>query len=147
MNKKYFSLAIIFILCVFPIKSLASWAYPFVVWDGYVYVLTDEVVDEVEKEIGHVTKYSDMEGTYSGNFSNVYQKGTKYYSIVGVSTDEAIAVKNDGSYIKANRDVEYAGNKNDILEVESSSTTLIGLVLFILFITILGIYLISKRRK
>ena len=52
-----------------------------------------------------------MEGTYSGNFSNTYPKGTKYYSIVGESTDEAIAVKNNGNYIKATRDGEYAGIK------------------------------------
>ena len=25
--------------------------------------------------------YVDTEGTYSGNFSNVYEKGTKYYAI------------------------------------------------------------------
>jgi hypothetical protein len=99
----------------FPSKSQADWTNSFVVWDGYVYVLTDEVVDEVYKEIGHVTKYSDIEGTYSGNFSNTYPKGTKYYSIVGVSTDEAFAVKNNGSYIKVTRDGEYAGDKNDLL--------------------------------
>lgn len=132
---------------MFPFKSLADWSNSFVVWDGYMYVLTDEMVDNVDKEIGLVTKYSEREGTYSGNFSNDYPKGTKYYSIVGVSTDEAIAVKNDGSYIIATRDGDYAGDKNDLLEVGSSSTTFIILLLIIILMTtILGIY-ISKRRK
>ncbi|MFT9598303.1 hypothetical protein [Mesobacillus sp.] len=45
---------------------------------------------------------------YSGNFSNAYKKGTKYYSIEGLSTDEAIAIEeSDGQYIKAYREGEY----------------------------------------
>lgn len=71
---------------------MASWAYPFVVWDKNVYVVSDEVVIEIDKQIGRVTKYSDKEGNYGGNFSNVYKKGTKYFSIKGISTDIAIAV-------------------------------------------------------
>lgn len=50
MSKKYlFSSAIILTLVMsifFPSKSQADWTNSFVVWDGYVYVLTDEVVDE-----------------------------------------------------------------------------------------------------
>lgn len=84
MRKKYGFLAILFILviCVllFPYKSLAtSWAYLFVVWDGYIYVVHDEYVTEVDHVIGNVTTFSDME-QYSGNFSNAYKIGTKYYS-------------------------------------------------------------------
>jgi len=93
---------------VLPGKSLAtSWAYSFVVWDGYIYVVSDEVIAEVGSEIGHVTKYSDME-SYPGNFSNSFAKGTKYYSIKGISKNEAIAVeKSKGQYIKAYREAEY----------------------------------------
>lgn len=70
-------------------------------------MISDEYVTEVDSEIGQVTKYSDME-QYSGNFSNAYKKGTKYYSIEGISTDEAIAIKeSDGQYIKAYREGEY----------------------------------------
>ena len=95
-----------------PNKSNASWAYPFVVWDGFVYVISDEFVEEVDNKIGRVTKYSDREGTYSGNFSNIYKKGTAYYSIKGISTDEAIAVEDgEGKYKLATRDGEYAGGK------------------------------------
>lgn len=88
-------------------KSSADWAFGFVVWDGYIYQLSDDYIDEVSEEIGEVTKYSDMEGTYSGNFSNEYQKGTKYYAITGISTEEAIAIKEDGKYRKAIRDGKY----------------------------------------
>jgi hypothetical protein len=93
---------------IFPGKSLAtSWAYSFVVWDGYIYVVSDEDVAEVGSEIGHVTKYSNME-SYPGNFSNSFAKGTKYYSIKGISKNEAIAVeKSKGEYIKAYREAEY----------------------------------------
>lgn len=93
---------------VFPGKSLAtSWAYSFVVWNGYIYVVSDEEVTKVGNEIGHVTKYSDME-SYPGNFSNSFAKETKYYSIKGISKNEAIAVeKSKGQYIKAYRETEY----------------------------------------
>ncbi|WP_205961724.1 hypothetical protein [Psychrobacillus vulpis] len=148
-TKHLFTYAVVLMLCssiLFPSKSLASWAYAFVVWDGYVYVITDEKVNEVEKEIGHVTKYSDIEGTYSGNFSNVYPKGTKYYSIVGVSTDAAIAVEDEnGYYIKATRDGEYAGNIKDMLK--TSFPTIILWAFIFMIIAALGIYFIGKRRR
>jgi uncharacterized protein YdaL len=93
---------------IVPSKSLANWAYKFVVWDGYIYVVSDEYVKEIDTEIGHVTKYSDIESSYSGNFSNTYEKGTKYYSIKGISSDETIAIEeSDGRYIKANREGKY----------------------------------------
>ena len=88
-------------------NSSADWAFEFVVWDGYIYQLSDEYVDDVDEEIGEVTKYSDMEGTYSGNFSNVYEKGTKYYAMQGISTEEAIAIEEEGKYRKAIRDGKY----------------------------------------
>ena len=84
-----------------------SWAFQFVVWDGYIYQLSDEYVEDVDDEIGEVTKYSDMEGAYSGNFSNVYEKGTKYYAMQGISTEEAIAIEEEGKYRKAIRDGRY----------------------------------------
>jgi hypothetical protein len=93
---------------LFPNKPLATkWAYPFVVWQDYIYVVSEEYVTEVDKEIGKVTRYSDME-SLPGNFSNMFKKGTKYYSIKGISTDEAIAVEeSEGRYIKADREGRY----------------------------------------
>ena len=89
-------------------KSTADWNSYFVVWNGYMYKISDEYVVEVDKEIGKVEKYSDMVGTYSGNFSNVYEKGKMYYSIIGIRTDEAIAIQElDGNYRIAIRDGKY----------------------------------------
>ena len=91
-------------------NASADWAFSFVVWNDYLYQIDDEYVMEVEEEIGEVTVYSDMEGTYDGNFSNEYVEGTKYYSIQGISTEEAIAVQEDGKYRKAVRNGKYEWN-------------------------------------
>ncbi len=96
---------------LYPNNTLADWAYKFVVFNDFTYVISDENVTEIDREIGTVTKYSDDEGNYYGNFSNIYEKGTKYYSIKGISTKIAIAVEADGKYIKAFRKGEYAGWK------------------------------------
>ena len=42
------------------IQSLADWAYSFVVWDGYIYFVSDDVVKQIDQEIGQVTSYSDL---------------------------------------------------------------------------------------
>ncbi|MFC4620173.1 hypothetical protein ACFO4N_15785 [Camelliibacillus cellulosilyticus] len=54
----------------------ASWAYPFVKWQGTTYVITNEAVKPNQKGniIGEVTKYSDQEGDDTGNFSNTLKK-------------------------------------------------------------------------
>ncbi|WP_051827291.1 hypothetical protein [Metabacillus indicus] len=102
------SLMVFICLFLFSSKSLAtSWAYSFVVWKDDIYVISDEYVSDIKMEIGHVTKYSDMD-SYPGNFSNTFKEGTKYFSIKGISTKEAIAVKEpDGRYIKAYQNGEY----------------------------------------
>lgn len=90
----------------------ADWAYRFVVNDGKSYIISDTQVEsaQIGAKIGKVTSYSDKEGTYSGNFSNVYPKGTEYYEIKGISLKEAIAIKqDDGSFIKAAYGSEYEG--------------------------------------
>ncbi len=67
---------------------------------------------QIGKKIGRVTKYSDQEGIYSGNFSNMFPEGTEYYEIKGVKTNDAIAVKErDELFIKANYSGQYAGSK------------------------------------
>ncbi|CAM4480908.1 hypothetical protein PATA110616_21085 [Paenibacillus tarimensis] len=68
---------------------LADWAYNFVVYDGNSYQVTDDVMDEADiaKRVGEVTRYSDEEGTYSGNFSNAFPVGTQYYAIQGIAAD------------------------------------------------------------
>lgn len=137
MKPKYLVLCTLIVLCfIFPERSQASWAYPFVVWNGYIYVVSDEQVEKVEKEIGHVTKYSDREGTYSGNFSNIFKKGTKYYAIKGISPDEAIAVQDGkGNYIKATRDGKYEGGNGDSSSINFPKWAAVFLVVIILIAT------------
>ena len=73
-----------------------------------------------------------MEGTYSGNFSNTFKKGTKLFSIKGVSTDEAIAIQNeDGIFTKAVREGEYAGKKHGLFSIIVGSLVLLASVAFI----------------
>jgi len=92
-------------------KSSADWAFSFDVWNGYIYQFSDEYVDDIGDEIGEVTKHSDTKGTYSGNFSNLYEKGTKYFAIQGISTEEAIAIEEEyGKYRKAIRDGKFGEN-------------------------------------
>ncbi|TWT08061.1 hypothetical protein FQV26_09695 [Planococcus sp. CPCC 101016] len=101
-------IALLFLMTLFAGCSSKSWVSSFVVWDGYIYQISDEYLDKVGEEIGEVTKYSDKEGTYSGNFSNEYKKGTKYFSIEGINTEEAIAIEEgDSKYRKATRDGKY----------------------------------------
>ncbi|NOV04833.1 hypothetical protein GC097_33220 [Paenibacillus sp. LMG 31457] len=92
----------------------------FVVNDGKIYVISEEHLDpkEIGSKIGRVTRYSDQEGTYSGNFSNRYPVGTGYYEIIGVEINKAIAIKDDkGLYIKATYGGEYAGNRYSWIDI------------------------------
>lgn len=121
----------------------ASWAYLFVVNDGKIYVITDERVEpnQIGPSIGKVTKYSDSEGTYSGNFSNRYPKGTKYYEIIGVEINDAIAIKeNEMLYVKATYGGEYAGARykwSDYLPY----------VLIVLIVVLFTGYFMKKRLR
>ena len=107
MNRFIIGMLALTIVIVVGCSSSADWNSNFVVWDGYVYEMSNEYVTEIDEEIGKVSKYSDKEGTYSGNFSNMYRKGTKYYAIVGVNTNKAIAVEENGKYRKAKREGKY----------------------------------------
>lgn len=126
------------ILFLYPNNTVAEWAYKFVVFNDSTYVISDEYATEINREIGFVTKYSDVEGNYFGNFSNVYEKGTKYYSIKGISTKIAIAVEDDGKYIKAIRKGEYAGWKYSPFNI-----ILAGMV----FLIFLGAIIILVQKK
>nr|WP_256521903.1 hypothetical protein [Halobacillus sp. A5] len=81
--------------------SALSWAYPFVVWDGGVYQVTEEPVTDVDDVIGEVKSKPDEEGNYRGNASNVYDIGTKYYAVPGTDPKNEIAVQEDSQYVKA----------------------------------------------
>lgn len=101
-------ITLLFLLLVFIISSSVqalSWSYPFVVWKENVYEAKQEefIADsKIGKIIGKVkTKPNDMTGSYYGDASNYYPRGTKYYEIKGISTSTEIAVKEDGKWIKA----------------------------------------------
>jgi hypothetical protein len=98
----------------------ADWAHRFVVNDGKSYIILDTRVEpaQIGDKIGKVTSYSDEEGTYSGNFSNFYPKGTEYYAIKDIDINEAIAIKaDDGSFIKAAYGGEYEGKAFSLKKV------------------------------
>ncbi|WP_273130838.1 hypothetical protein [Bacillus weihaiensis] len=139
------SLVIGVLLLVLPVISYAtSWPYSFVVWDRYVYVVSDEEVKNVKNNIGKVTRYSDME-QYGGNFSNAYGVGTKYYSIEGIDPDVAIAIEvKDGTYLKAIRGEKYAYG-NGILGIPSN--WLIGGSILFLILVYLMFFLERKARR
>ncbi|WP_242615221.1 hypothetical protein [Paenibacillus solani] len=111
--KRYMKVSLITLLLAIcsSTAALASWAYPFVVNGGKIFVVTADHVDESKlgDVVGKVTYYSDREGTYSGNFSNIYPKGMKYYAIQGISSKLAIAVETQEGYVIARYEGEYEG--------------------------------------
>lgn len=137
---------VLYFAAVSPIH--ASWAYPFVVYKGNTYGVTDEEVEalRITGKLGQVTHYSDKEGSYGRNFSNTFPKGTEYYAIDGIDVLEAIAVKTDqGIYIKAIYKGKYqSGNlfNREITDVQKILFAVI-LVLGLILIT----YIIQKRRN
>ncbi|AFH62693.1 hypothetical protein ACVNS2_18760 [Paenibacillus caseinilyticus] len=113
---------------------------------GKTYIITDDRVEEeqIDLRIGKVTEYSDQEGTYWGNFSNSFPKGTELYNIKGVNIDEAIAIKiNEESFIKADYKGEYAGSWFDIYWKNALWYTAGGFLLIIGF----GFFIMKVYRK
>lgn len=103
--KRILLFSLFFIFMISSSAQALTWAYPFVVWEGKVYeVKKEEIIanSEVGKIIGKVTKKAnEMTGKYSGDASNYYAIGIKYYEIKGTSTSTAIAVKEDNQWVKA----------------------------------------------
>ena len=99
--RRMIGIVFLMLLIISGCSSSADWNSSFVVWNDDMYEVGNEYVGEIDEEIGKVTRYSDKEGTYSGNFSNKYSKGTKLYSIKGIHPDEAIAIEEDGEFRKA----------------------------------------------
>ncbi|MGF2616555.1 hypothetical protein FZC84_02035 [Rossellomorea vietnamensis] len=145
MSWKYFhAIGITLMILYIPLKVMAtSWAYSFVVWNDYVYVMTDEIVTDIEKEIGEVTVYSDME-ELPGNFSNEYSAGTKYFSITNLSTNEAIAVEvQAGNYRKAVKEQKYLERE----QVDENKTLSFSILLGLIILLPAGLYFAIKKVK
>lgn len=102
---------LLLVMCSSP-AAVASWAYPFVVNDGKIFVVSEDRVEEstLGDVVGKVTYHTDQEGTYGGNFSNIYPKGTKYYAIQGIAPESTIAVETQEGYVMARYEGEYGGS-------------------------------------
>jgi len=122
--------------------AYASWAFQFVVYSGNMYKITETQLDvsQIDRKIGQVTSYSSREGTYSGNFSNIFPAGTEYYALKETHPQQAIAVKTKDGYVLCQNAGEYAG-KNTIDKGKLAA----GIFLVILFI-IRGYSLKQKKR-
>lgn len=118
MTKKMKTIiASVILLMTFYNTAYAKWSYEFVVFNKSIYTITDKKInsDLIGAVLGQVTSYSNQEGTYSGNFSNTFPKGTKYYNIKGSDSNKVIAIKvKDGTFIEANYEGEYAGSRYNI---------------------------------
>lgn len=127
---------LLFVICFTIASSTAqalSWAYKFVVWEGGVYEVTDEVVaaSDIGKKIGKVKRMAnDRTGAYYGDASNYYKKGTKYYAIKGIDSVDAIAVEEQQEkWVKAKYLHEAPFHWTDILPY-----IVLGISAFVLFI-------------
>ena len=139
---KIILLTLILLSLPYSIAS-AKWAYQFVVYQKNIYVISEQKIgaEFIGAKLGHVTKYSGTEGTYSGNFSNTYPKGTEYYQMKEVDVKEAIAIKEkDGTFTVANYEDKYNGAR-------ISTQTLVlyscGAILLLLLIW----YLVKKKNS
>ncbi len=105
---------IFFLVSVLGLLSVCTssgkdWNSSFIVWHGDMYEVNSEYIQEVGDKLGQVTVYSDREATYIGTFSNTYRKGTKFYAIPGESSDDMIAIEEEGKYRKAVNTGKYGG--------------------------------------
>ncbi|MEK3747338.1 LPXTG cell wall anchor domain-containing protein [Paenibacillus sp. FSL E2-8871] len=141
---KKFIIVILAIIALLPLHAVsADWAGSFVVYSGDIYEISDDELipsNEIDKKIGQVTRYSDHEGTYSGNFSNIYPKGTPYYSIKNIDPKEIIAIKtHEAEFVKAINKGQYA---NGQLESKTIWISILGSLIIVLLII-----WIMKRKK
>ncbi len=137
------------LLLVFMISSnvqALSWAFSFVVWNGKVYEVKHEEIiadSEIGKVIGKVkTKPNEMTGSYYGNTSNYYPRGTKYYEIKGTSTSAKIAVKEDHQWVKA---VYVHKAPFHIMNVFSNIYYIFAVVIIALIVVVI-VFLIKKSK-
>lgn len=94
------------------VSSSNSWAFDFITWNNTIYKETNKLVDKVGPQIGSVTSFATQEDhLYHGTYSNKFEVGTKIYSIEGIKTTQAIAVKCKEKYIML---IESTLNEEDI---------------------------------
>ncbi|WP_163537099.1 hypothetical protein [Gracilibacillus sp. YIM 98692] len=140
MKKFFVSLLLVCMFSPLTVVLGLSWAYPFVVYDGKVYQVTEEQVPivQVEENIGRVTSKPDRTGEYYGNASNKYPIDTKYFSISDIPVSEAIAVEEGNVYVKAIYQHEAPFHWMNVFQYT---------VPILFFIVISMIYFIRERMK
>lgn len=80
--------------------ATGSWAFPFVRWQGSVYVETGQTIPRGHP-IGSVNSFSTEEtAIQSGTFSNVFPVGTGLYSVPGQAPDRVIAAERSGRTVE-----------------------------------------------
>lgn len=84
-------------------QSSPSFAYPMLKWNNQLYRITSTEEVNLDEEIGEITKQNTTETEETPDNSSSYlRKGTKIWSITGIDTKDAIAVKvGTGKFIKA----------------------------------------------
>ncbi|MGF9979624.1 hypothetical protein ABE042_22435 [Viridibacillus arvi] len=121
-------------------------AYPFVVWDGKVYEVSEVVLldEKIGNFIGKVNaKPNDASGNYYGNASNTFAIGTKYYEISEISMADAIAVENEnGQFIQADYAQKATEQPMSMLQKGIVNASIIAIL-----ILILGVRFGLKRTK
>lgn len=119
--KRVVLLTLLAISIALPVHAL-SWAYAFVVYDGRVYeVLNMTIADsELGKVIGEVeTAVDDETGRYYGNASNMYDIGTQYREVRGLSRSRVIAVEDDGVWLRAEYRHDARFHVRDLMDLLS----------------------------
>ena len=126
----------------FMSSSVAAfeWSYPFLVYDGRVYKVTNIEINpqELGKQIGEVktkpyAKGNSDQQIYYGNASNAFAVGTPYYEILGTSTTQELAVKDEEKWLLAVYEEKAPFHVMNVLMSGKFIGTVLTVVAFIAF--------------
>ena len=96
-------MAVIIVIFLVGCSSFTSWAYQFLKYNDVHYIVTEKEVESYDLgvKLGEVEYYLKEEQDSKELSSNIYPKGTEFFEINGISSAEAIAVKDvEGKIIK-----------------------------------------------
>ncbi|TCI51447.1 hypothetical protein EVJ30_11315 [Exiguobacterium sp. SH5S13] len=125
---------VVLLLSVSMSVHALSWAYAFVVLDGRVYEVTDEVVAEADlgEVVGEVeTLADDMTGDYYGDASNMYPIGTEYRQVEGESVEDVLAVEDETEWKRAKFVHEAPFDSRNHLDVIAYAAIGLGIAVFL----------------
>ncbi|TCI46069.1 hypothetical protein EVJ27_06140 [Exiguobacterium sp. SH3S2] len=131
---KRFVWMVVFLLSVSLSVHALSWAYAFVVLDGRVYEVTDEVVAEADlgEVVGEVEALADdMTGDYYGDASNMYPIGTEYRQVEGESVEDVLAVEDGTEWKRAEFVHEAPFDSRNHLDVIAYAAIGLGIAVFL----------------